>query len=250
MANSDVNDRSVIERFEHDDELTGHDSHASHGKEDRKDPEDPNDRQDRQDYSTRPKRKPEHLWEALQWTHTEPKLYLPKLVQRFGDPSSIDPSPGGQVVWKANRLHNTVFDQVVLKDELVDGIDFLSICVKYRVDPSKFTEVMGLTGAHTAHMTGSINYDIQTQQLCARASSLEACVAVLSLAVYVGEGYISLAFVEANDVLTQWTTIDSKTQAKVDRMYEILKFNLRRQKAGTAQLETLPEAVGTNFSLV
>lgn len=137
------------------------------------------------------------------------------------------PPPGGQVVWKKDRLLNTCFDQIVLKDEEIphckpmDHKDFLYFYVNYDVAPSRFMEVSSLSG--------SVGYDKLKKQLWARCASAEANIATLALATHIGEGHVSLAYAQANEIYKQWI-LDTKNPGKVDQMYDLLCFNLKHQK--------------------
>lgn len=163
----------------------------------------------------------------MQWANKDAASYLPLLIAKYGQPSSIDPSVGGEVIWKKNRLLNTCFDRVVLKDESVAHCkpmmhrDFVYAYVNYDIPPSKFLEVTSLSG--------SISYDPLTKQLRSRCGSIEANIATLALATHIGEGHLSLNYVQANELYKQWM-LDTKNPEKVDQMYDLMCFNLKHQK--------------------
>ena len=131
----------------------------------------------------------------------QPADYLGILIAKYGQPSSIDPSPGGMVVWKKDRLMNTCFDRIELHDEAIphckpmDHVDFLYFFVNYDVAPSRFIEVTSLSG--------SVGYDKLKKMLWARCGSAEANIATLALATHIDEGHISLTYVQANEMYAQ-----------------------------------------------
>lgn len=164
---------------------------------------------------------------SLNWTHRPAADYLPMLIAKYGQPSSVDPSPGGMIVWKKERLMNTCFDRIELKDEAipqckpVDHLGFVYFFVNYDVAPSRYLEVSSLSGV--------ISYDKNTKMLRARGGSAESAIATLALATHIGEGHVSLAYVQANEMFKQWI-LDIKNPGKVDQMYDLLCFNLKHQK--------------------
>ena len=149
------------------------------------------------------------------------------LIAQYGQPSSIDPSAGGTIVWKKNRLMNTVFDRIELRDESIPHCkpaphkDFLYAYVNYDVAPSKFLEVTSLSG--------SVSYDPLKKELRARCASMEANIATLALATHIGEDRVSLQYVQANELYKQWIA-ETKNPEKVDQLYDLLSFNLKHQK--------------------
>ena len=163
----------------------------------------------------------------MNWVHRDAADYLGMLIAKYGQPSSIDPSPEGTIVWKKERLMNTCFDRIELRDESVphckpiDHRGFVYFTVNYDVAPSRYLEVSSLSGA--------IKYDKLTKMLTARGGSAESAIATLALATHIGEGHVSLAYVQANEMFKQWV-MDTKNPGKVDQMYDLLCFNLKHQK--------------------
>lgn len=176
---------------------------------------------------------------TLNWGHRNAADYLPVLVAKYGQPSSIDPSPNGTIVWKKERLMNTCFDRIELRDESIphcqpiDHNDFVYFYVNYDVAPSRFMEVESLSG--------SVGYDKLKKLLWARCGSAESAIATLALATHVGEGHVSLAYVQANEMFKQWI-LDTKNPGKVDQMYDLLCFNLKHQKGNPNESGNWPLA--------
>jgi hypothetical protein len=157
------------------------------------------------------------------WINRIAANYLPMLIAKYGQPSSIDPSPGGQIVWKPDRLLNTSFDHIVLKDEALkhgDHADFVYHYINYHVPADKLQEILALSK--------TMGYDQLKKQLWSVGKSDEYNIATLALATYIGQGYVSLAYIKTNGIYQQWLT-DTKNPNKVDHMYDLLSFNLRRQ---------------------
>jgi hypothetical protein len=153
------------------------------------------------------------------------------LIAQYGQPSSVDPAPGGSVVWKKNRLMNTCFERLEVRDESIPHCkpmphkDFCYAYVNYDLNPSKFMDVTSLSG--------SISYDPLKKELRARCGSMEANIATLALATHIGEDHLSLQYVQANDLYRQWVE-ETKNPAKVDQLYDLLSFNLKHQKGNPA----------------
>ena len=182
---------------------------------------------------------PAHPNYSLNWSHRDAADYLPVLVAKYGQPSSIDPSPGGTIVWKKERLMNTCFDRIELRDESIahckpmDHRDFVYFSVNYDVSPSRYLEVSSLSG--------SVTYDKLKKLLTARCGSAEAAIATLALATHIGEGHVSLTYVQANEMYKQWI-LDTKNPGKVDQMYDLLCFNLKHQKGNPGSEGSWPLA--------
>lgn len=156
------------------------------------------------------------------------------LVSKYGRPSTVDTSRGGSAIWKKERLMNTVFERIELRDESVPHCtpsshsDFLYATVNYDVPPSKFLEI--------SSVTGSIMYDPLKKELCVRGGSMEENIVTLALAIQIGEGQLSLQYAQANGLYVQWIN-ETKNPAKVDQLYDLLAFNLKHQKGNPTYSE-------------
>ena len=132
------------------------------------------------------------------WLNKDAADYLHVLINKYGLPSAIDPSKNGTAIWKKNKLMNTCFDRIELKDESIPHAfpswhrDALYVWINYDVAPSKFLEVTSLSG--------TLSYDPLKKQLRVRCGSIESCISILALCSQIGEGHISLNFAQRNDL--------------------------------------------------
>lgn len=161
---------------------------------------------------------------SLDWHNRNAADYVQILMKKYGQPSAIDPQAGGLAIWKKTKLLNTCFDRVEVHDEAVPHckpvkhLEFIYAYLNYDVSPSRYMEVMSLSG--------SLSYDPLKKQLRARSGSLEGCIAILALATQVGEGHMSLNYVQANNLYEQWM-ISTQNPDKTDRMYDLMCFNCK-----------------------
>lgn len=163
----------------------------------------------------------------MNWNHRDAAAAFSLLVDAYGQPSSIDNSPGGTIIWKRDRLLDTCFDRIEVRDESIPHChpmshqDFVYTSVKYDVPPSKFLDVTSLTGG--------ITYDPLKKELRSRCGSASANIAILALATHIGEGNLSLNYVQANNMLGAWI-YDIQNPEKLEQMYDLLCYNLKHQR--------------------
>lgn len=183
----------------------------------------------------------------LEWHNKEAAAYVQTLIAKFGMPSSVDPTPGGIVVWKKDRLAtNSCIDRIEVRDEAIPDVtpephnDFVYLFVTYDVAPSKFLEVTSVSG--------TVSYDPLKKQLRVRCGSYETCTATLALCVQVGEGHLSLNYVQSNDLYNQYYAAAHDPE-QFARLRDLLCYNLKHQQ-GTTQLDGYwPLAVQANLPL-
>lgn len=167
----------------------------------------------------------------LEWHNKEAEMSVKKLISMYGVPSSVDPSPGGIVIWKKDRLMNQCFDRLEVRDEAIPHAypmphnEFLYVFVNYDVAPSKFLDVTSITG--------SVTYDPLKKQLRARSNCVQSAIATLALATQVGEGHLSLNYVQSNELFPQYF-IASKDEEQFQRLHDLLCYNLKHQ-SGTPE---------------
>lgn len=122
---------------------------------------------------------------------------------------------------------NTCLDRIEVRDEAIphchpgNHLDFVSVYVTYDVAPSKMLEVTSLSG--------TISYDPLKKQLRARCGSVETAIATLTLATQVGEGTISLNYVQANDLFNHYLT-STQNPEQCSRLQDLLCYNLKHQR--------------------
>ncbi len=156
------------------------------------------------------------------------------LTSKYGRPSTVDTSRGGSAIWKKERLMNTVFQRIELRDESVphctptNHSDFIYASINYDVSPSKFLDI--------SSVSGGLSYDPLKKELRARGGSMEENIVALALAVQIGEGQLSLQYAQANGLYIQWIN-ETRNPAKVDQVYDLLVFNLKHQKGNPTNPE-------------
>lgn len=180
----------------------------------------------------------------LQWYNKDASDYVHVVMRRYGMPSSVDPTAGGIAIWKKDKLMNTPFDRLEVKDESIPHLypmrhnDFVYTFVNYDVSPSKFIEVTSLSG--------SIVYDPLKKLLRARCGTLEANVATLALATQIGEGHISLNYAQANELYPQYI-LGAQDPEQYNRLHDLLAYNLKHQSGTpTSDGYWAPATGGTN----
>lgn len=164
---------------------------------------------------------------STQWHNKAAAEYIHVLATKYGQPSAVDPSVGGIAIWKKDKLMNTCLDRIEVRDEAIphchpaNHTDYIYAYVNYEVAPSKTLEVMGISG--------TLSYDSLKKQLRARCGSIEACIATLTLATQVGEGSISLNYVQANDLYMHYL-VSAQDPYQSLRLYDLLCYNLKHQR--------------------
>jgi hypothetical protein len=145
---------------------------------------------------------------------------------KYGEPSNVDYSRGGSAVWKLDRLVGTIFTKIELKDENVPHCtpishgDYIYAYINYDVSPSKFLDINSITG--------NIAYDQLKKELRARGSSIEEILVSLAIATQIGEGQLSLQYIQANGLYKQWI-FETNNPEKVDQLYNLISYNLKHQ---------------------
>ena len=155
----------------------------------------------------------------LQWKNPRAIEYAYQLISQIGLPSEIDPTR--IMIWKSELLTNTCFDRIEIRssDKTFDNI--VNVFVNYDLPISKYVEVMDLSEL--------IVYDPLRKQLRASGPTLELCVAILTLAVQIGEGQISLNYAFENNLLQSYMR-SSQQRASYMRLYEYLSYTLKHQQ--------------------
>lgn len=160
------------------------------------------------------------------WQNKSASDYIHILAVKYGQPSAVDPTPGGIAIWKKDKLMNTCLERVEIRDEAVphchptNHLDFVYAYVNYDVVPSKYLEVSSLSG--------SIGYDKLKKQLWARCGTIDAVVASLALATQIGEGHVTLNYAKVNELLPHYLEATQDVE-QLSRLYDLLCYNLRHQ---------------------
>lgn len=173
------------------------------------------------------------------WHNRSASDYVHVVATKYGQPSAIDPTPGGMAIWKRDKLMNTCIDRIEVKDEAIphchptNHLDFVYASVNYDVAPSKFLEVTSLSG--------NITYDPNKKQLTARCGTIEAAIASLALATQIGEGHISLNYAQANELYPHYL-VATQDPEQIARLYDLLCYNLRHQRGDPSPSGSWPLA--------
>lgn len=144
----------------------------------------------------------------------------------YGQPSAVDPSSDGLAIWKADKLANGCLNRIEVRDEAIlhniptNHYDFVYAFVGYDLAASRFLDVTSLSG--------SIGYDQTRKELWARCGNIEAAIATLALATQIGEGYISLNYANANELLGHYLTA-SQDPNQAMRLNDLLCYNIKHQ---------------------
>jgi hypothetical protein len=182
----------------------------------------------------------------LDWHNKDAASYVKKMISKYGMPSAVDPTAGGIAIWKKDLLMNECFDRLEVRDESIPHVypfphnDFVYAFVNYNVSPSKFLEVTSVSG--------SITYDPLKKQLRARCGCIESVVATLALACQVGEGHLSLNYVQSNELFPQYI-LASKDSEQYIRLHDLLCYNLKNQQGNPNSDGYWPLAVQANIPL-
>ena len=163
----------------------------------------------------------------LNWNSLQAASAIVPLIMKYGEPSTVDSSRGGSAVWKSDRLIGTIFTRIELRDESVphctpmSHYDFIYGYINYDVSPSKFLDISSIMGG--------ISYDKLKKELRARGGCMEEVLVALAIATQIGEGQLSLQYVQANELYKQWI-YETNNPEKVDQLYDLISFNLKHQK--------------------
>jgi len=154
----------------------------------------------------------------LRWRHKDAKKVYDRLVEKYGYPKFVDKYKGGMAVWGRNQLKDTVFVRHELLDESIvhkfptRHRDFLYSYINYDVPPEKLLDILSLSG--------SITYDPLKKWLRARCGSIEANIATLALATQIGEGNVTLGYVQDNQMYKAWLK-STKSPKNVTKLYDL-----------------------------
>jgi len=118
---------------------------------------------------------------TLHWSSELAKKRYPDLIREFGKPSILIKRPGGMAIWSGDKLLQSPYTELVLKDEAIPHCcpsphyDFLTSAICVDIDKQEqLTAVLSLSK--------SIWYDQLTHKLYARCHFMGANVATLELA--------------------------------------------------------------------
>jgi hypothetical protein len=182
----------------------------------------------------------------LDWHNKDAAMYVRELMSQYGMPSSVDPTSGGIVIFKKDKLMNTPFDRIEVRDESIPQAypfphnAFVYVFVNYDVAPSKFLEVTSISG--------SISYDPLKKQLRARCGNIGACIATLALCTQIGEGHISLSYAQSNELYPQYI-LASQDADQLNRLHDLLAYNLKHQQGNPNSSGFWPLAVQANMPM-
>ena len=163
----------------------------------------------------------------LEWKHKDAAESVVILTEKYGAPKILHKAEGGIAVWTADQLQHTCFVRIEVHDESVyhckpaEHRDHTYHFVNYDVSPEKFLDVTSLSG--------SVNYDPLKKLLRARCGDEQANIATLALATQIGEGNVTLNFVQGNDMYKAWI-MSTKKPDNVKKLYELLCYNVQNQK--------------------
>jgi len=183
---------------------------------------------------------------SLDWHNKDAAMCVKRMMMKYGIPSAVDPTSGGIAIWKKDKLMNDLFDRIEVRDESIPHVypsphnDFVYGFVNYDVAPSKFLEVTSISG--------SITYDPLKKQLRARCGSIETVIATLALATQVGEGHLSLNYVQSNELFPQYM-IAAQDPEQIERLHDLLAYNLKHQSGDPTGDGFWPLAVQANTPL-
>lgn len=182
----------------------------------------------------------------LDWHNKEAAQYVKIMISKYGMPSAVDPTPGGIAIFKKDILMNTPFDRLEVRDESIPHVyptphsDFVYGFINYDVAPSKFLEVTSIAG--------SVSYDPLKKQLRARCKDIESVIATLALCTQVGEGQLSLNYVQSNELYPQYM-VAAQDPEQLNKLYDLLGYNLKHQQGDPSAAGFWPLAVAANTPL-
>jgi hypothetical protein len=163
----------------------------------------------------------------LEWAHKDAAESVVVLTEKYGAPKILHKGQGGVAIWTADQLKHTCFVRIEVLDESVAHCkpaqhrDHTYHYVNYDVSPEKFLDVTSLSG--------SVNYDPLKKLLRARCGDEQANIATLALATQIGEGNVTLNFVQGNQMYKAWIQSTRKPD-NVKKLYELLCYNVQNQK--------------------
>lgn len=158
------------------------------------------------------------------WRNRSAADYIHVLATFYGQPSAVDPTPGGIAIWKRDFLQNTCLERLEIKDEAIphcmpaNHLDFVYVYVKYDLTLSRRIEAMSLTK--------NIGYDASQNLLWARCGTVQGAIATLALVTQIGNGSINLNYALANELLQHYLTA-SQSIDQSGQLYDLLCFNVK-----------------------
>ena len=163
------------------------------------------------------------------WSNRGAADYIHVLATYYGQPSAVDPTPGGIAIWKRELLQNTCLERLEIRDEAIphcepaNHFDFVYVFVKYDLTPSRRVEVMSLTR--------NVGYDAGKKLLWARCGTAQAAIAILALVTQIGNGSITVNYALANELLAHYL-VASQDIDQSGQLYDLLCFNVRHPLSG------------------
>jgi len=163
----------------------------------------------------------------LSWKHKDAAAQLDVLIDRYGQPAHLSRTKGGIAIWETEQLKDTCYHKIELHDESIVHLkpirhrDFLYTFINYEVPPEKLLDILSLSG--------SVSYDPLTKLLRTRCGSEDANIATLALATQIGEGNVSINYIQENEMYKAWLK-GTKNPKNVQKMYDLLCHNVKNQK--------------------
>lgn len=168
--------------------------------------------------------------------------YTQQLISQIGLPSK---TTSNIVVWERKILTNTCFERIEVRNTSNNNT---YAYVRYDMPISKYIEVTDLSEL--------IKYDPLRRELRVQGPTLEICVAILTLAVQIGEGQVSLKYAVDNQLLLSYYK-SSQEYNRYNQLYNYLSYLLKHQQGngelGNEELEngelvSFPMPVISSFS--
>lgn len=174
----------------------------------------------------------------LKWKNPVAAEYTQQLISQIGLPSK---TTSNLVVWERKILTNTCFERIEIRNTSNNNNTY--VYVRYDMPISKYIEVTDLSEL--------IKYDPLRRELRVQGPTLEICVAILTLAVQIGEGQISLKYAVDNQLLLSYYK-SSQEYNRYTQLYNYLSYLLKHQQ-GNGELEngelvSFPMPVMSSFS--
>ena len=163
----------------------------------------------------------------MTWEHKDAAKSVAMLCKKYGVPKVLEKKKGGVAIWTADQLTHTCFVRIEVLDEQIPHckpakhVDNIYHYINYDVSPEKYLDVMSLSG--------SVAYDPLKKWLRARCASEKANIATLAMATQIGEGNVTLKFVQAEGLYKTWI-LSTKKAGIVKTLYALLCFNIKHQR--------------------
>lgn len=178
-------------------------------------------------------------YNRLDWENSDAVAYLAVATNKWGPPDNISKNKGGIAIWSRNKLKNTCFEQIELRDESVPHCvplphrDFLYTYIKYDIHPDRFSDVLSLSG--------SVSYDPLKKLLSARCGSNEANIATLYLATEIASGNRNIDDIQKNKLYKK-TIVSTSNKENVNKLYNNLCSNIKNQSGNIGNTGFWPAA--------